>query len=57
MYSSIDLHFRESSQQWECVEYLGFDSDEGDMKVDAGYFNVEDDDVVVAYGYQAWWQE
>lgn len=44
-YASVDLHFRKSSQQWECVEYSGYESGEGD-------FNVKDDDVVVGYGYQ-----
>lgn len=43
-YFSFDLHYLCSNQTWVCVQYFN----------DAGYgnyFNVPDDDVVAAYGY------
>ncbi|KAF2722974.1 hypothetical protein K431DRAFT_283482 [Polychaeton citri CBS 116435] len=44
VYWSFDLHFRTSTNQWECVQFF-------DNSQDPGYFNVADPDVSVAYGY------
>ena len=44
IFYSFDLHFRRSTQLWECVQYFNWNED-------AGYFNVTDSDVLVGYGY------
>ena len=43
-YYSFDLHFVNSTQQWICTQYY-------DPNTKPEYFNVKNDDVVVAYGY------
>ncbi|KAF6225999.1 hypothetical protein HO173_012589 [Letharia columbiana] len=44
VYASFDLHYLCSNSSWVCVQYYG-------ANFRASYFDVQDFDVVVAYGY------
>lgn len=44
VYTSFDLHYLCSNSSWVCVQYYG-------ANFRGSYFDVQDFDVVVAYGY------
>ena len=44
IFGGIDLHFRISTNQWECLLY-------GNSNTDPSYFNVADPDVGCSFGY------
>ncbi len=50
-YYSFDLHFLCSNQTWVCVQYNNLAGDSFGSGGDGSYFNVPDDDVAAAYGY------
>jgi len=43
VYYSFDVHFLESAQIWQCVQFYD--------PAQSGYFNVANSDVELAYGY------
>lgn len=42
----FDIHFRESTQAWECWRYSAF----GPQAPDPSWFSIKDEDVLAAYG-------
>ncbi|KAF2207757.1 hypothetical protein CERZMDRAFT_88230 [Cercospora zeae-maydis SCOH1-5] len=45
-YLTVDLHFRISSREWQCVQYFGTNDD-------PSFYSVQDADVLCSFGYTA----
>ncbi|WWC86566.1 uncharacterized protein L201_001443 [Kwoniella dendrophila CBS 6074] len=53
-YFAFQVYYRRSTDQWTCTSYIF--AYKGDQSSSA-YFNLKDDDVTLAYGYQQNWDE